>query len=80
MILPQDIAPERSLYVMGARIIEILKGITHDSIDPKQVFDVYNRNYGEHNLSYNYFLYALDWLFLLNLIDINENTKLVKCY
>ncbi|MGB8193822.1 MAG: ABC-three component system middle component 6 [Chitinophagaceae bacterium] len=79
MILPQDIAPEKSLYVMGARIIDILRKEPHDTVDPKKVYDVYNTLHLE-NITYNYFLYAFDWLYILNIIELTENNRLKKCF
>jgi hypothetical protein len=80
MILPQDILPEKSLYVMGSRIIQILNGEPHKTIDPKLVFDKYSLKHPETKITYNYFLYALDWLYLLNAIELTDNIRIKKCY
>lgn len=80
MILPQDIAPEKSMYVMGSRIIEILNREPHNVIDPKLVFDKYNQLHPETKITYNYFLYAIDWLYILNAIDITGSLGIKKCY
>ena len=79
MILPQDISPDKSLYVMGGRIIDILKKEPNEIVDPKYIFDKFLIIY-PNNITYNYFLYALDWLFILNAIQITENSKIRKCY
>lgn len=78
MILPTHINPNRSLYVIGSRIIEILK--LKKLIDPQELHILYINKYRDDTLNYNYFLYALDWLFLLQLIDINKNSKIKKCF
>jgi hypothetical protein len=80
MILPQDISPEKSLYVMGSRIIQILNCEPHKTIDPKLIFDKYSFNHPESKITYNYFLYALDWLYLLNAIELTDNIRIKKCY
>jgi hypothetical protein len=80
MILPQDIAPEKSLYVMGSRVLEILNSQPHNIVDPKIVFDKYIFLYEGSKITYNYFLYALDWLYLLNAIELTESIKIKKCY
>jgi hypothetical protein len=80
MILPQDITPEKSLYVMGARIIESFRSETNETIDPKYLFDLYIKKYSGIPITYNYFLYALDWLFVLNAIELTPNNRLKRCY
>jgi hypothetical protein len=80
MILPQDISPEKSMYVMGSRILHILNNEPHKVVDPKIIFDKYVLIHFETDLTYNYFLYALDWLYLLEAIELTENLKIKKCY
>jgi len=80
MILPQDISPEKSIYVMGGRILEILNNEPHKIVDPKLVYDKYIQTHSDIKITYNYFLYALDWLYLLNALELTENLKIKKCY
>lgn len=80
MILPQDISPEKSMYVMGSRIIQLLNKEPHNVVDPKKIFDKYNMIHPEVKITYNYFLYALDWLYILNAIELTENLGIKKCY
>jgi hypothetical protein len=80
MILPQDIAPEKSMYVMGSRILQILNKEPHKVVDPKLVYDKYTLLHSDTKITYNYFLYALDWLYLLNAVELTENIKIKKCY
>ena len=80
MILPQDIAPEKSMYVMGSRILQILNNEPHAVVDPKMIFDKYCIVHSETKITYNYFLYAIDWLFILNAIEITGNLGIKKCY
>lgn len=80
MILPQDTIPEKSIYVMGSRIIQILNKEPHNIIDPKIIYDKYTLIHPEIKISYNYFLYALDWLYILNAVDLTENLGIKKCY
>lgn len=80
MILPEDVMPNKSLYVIGSRIIEILKTHPHDYIEPKTLFDKYVARFPEARVSYNYFVYAIDWLFLIKAVDIGRNNSLQKCF
>jgi hypothetical protein len=80
MILPQDIIPEKSMFVMGSRILQILDKEPHNLIDPKIVYDKYISLHPEVKINYNYFLYALDWLYILNAIELTSNMRIKKCY
>lgn len=80
MLLPQDIAPEKSLYVIGGRIIEIFNVINRRTIDTKSLYNLYISEFTKDNLSFSYFLYALDWLFIIGFIDIYNNTKVKRCF
>ncbi|WP_149242603.1 ABC-three component system middle component 6 [Dyadobacter sp. 32] len=80
MILPQDTVPEKSMYVMGGRILDILQNEPFESVDPKYIFDKYVGKNPNIDITYNYFLYALDWLFILNAIEVTEKLKIKKCF
>ncbi len=80
MILPQDITPEKSMYVMGSRIIQLLNNEPHKVVDPKLVYDKYIITYPEVKITYNYFLYAVDWLYILDAVELTSNTGIKKCY
>ena len=80
MILPQDISPERSLYYLGYKVLDLLKLEKGTSSDPKNLYDRFLLLNPESRISFNYFLYALDWLYLLNLVQLNENVRLEKCF
>jgi len=80
MILPQDIAPDKSMYVMGSRILYILNNEPHKIVDPKIIYEKYIRLHYETQITYNYFLYALDWLYILNAIEMTDTLKIKKCY
>ncbi|MFK7983647.1 MAG: ABC-three component system middle component 6 [Saprospiraceae bacterium] len=79
MILPIDMNPNQSLYVIGSQIIKEL------SINPMGILDV-NILYGKVNesngkkLTFNQYLYGLDWLFLLGLIQMHNKTQIEKCF
>ena len=80
MLLPQDIAPEKSLYVIGGRIIAIFNVLNRRTIDTKSLYNLYISEFEKDNLSFSYFLYALDWLFIVGFIDIYNNTKVKRCF
>jgi hypothetical protein len=77
MILPREVKPEKSLYVIGAKVLKILDDYHLGIIDVHLLFEMFrNENKG---VSFNYFMYALDWLFIIDAIKLKE-TKIQKCF
>lgn len=79
MIIPIDIKPEKSLYVIGAKIMEVFNNESMGVIDIKILYEKFIKIYQE-NISFDYYLYALDWLFLIDLININKKSEVIKCF
>ena len=80
MIVPKNIQPERSLYAIGAAVIRVLEDSKTSIVDPEKVYESFVKNY-PIRISYSYFLYSLDWLFLIGLINLSEDTKKIqKCF
>lgn len=70
MILNFERDPKYSLYFIGAKILEILKKGTNETLD--SIYQQLNIVY-KNELSINYFYLALDWLFIIEKISINED-------
>jgi len=77
MIVSRDIHPERDFYYLGAKVIQILEESKTNTID---FFKTYSSLKEQENVSINLFVLTLDWLFLLRVIEKNENGDLVKCF
>jgi hypothetical protein len=77
MIVNRDISPERDLYYLGGRVIEILI-----STDGKEVdyFDLYEKTNKELNISVNLYTLVLVWLFMIGCIKNADNGVIVKCF
>jgi len=78
MILPYETTPDKSLYVIGAEIIKVFSNEQSSLIDIKILFDKINSP-RKKQLSFNYFLYALDWLYLEGLVTM-EQKYIRKCF
>lgn len=80
MITPRNIYPEKSLYAIGAAVVFVLKKNKTQEADPELIYKDFSSTY-PIKISYSYFTYSLDWLFLLGLIDLSEDkTKIKKCF
>lgn len=76
MILNQDIKPEKQAYYLGSRILSVLEATPSDSVSLIDVFEQVNQ---QEKVSYHAFSIAMNWLFLMGAVDLNERT-LIKCF
>lgn len=77
MIVNKDTRPEKKIYYLGGLLIEILgKYPVNSKLD---FFDIYSEFNSNKEITINLFSITLDWLFLLDLIKI-ENNKIIKCF
>jgi hypothetical protein len=76
MIIDRDMKPERQIYHLGGRLIEILREANEEKIEPLWAFELMNRREG---ISMNAFILTLDWLFILGIVDHQEG-RIVKCF
>ncbi|GAB3349334.1 hypothetical protein GCM10027566_05440 [Arachidicoccus ginsenosidivorans] len=77
MIINKHINPERDLYYLGGKLIEILGDSNPINID---YIDLYNQLNNEHHISINLFSLVLDWLFILGVIKKGKKGAIVKCF
>ncbi len=77
MIINKDINPERDLYYLGAKLIEVIADSSTDSID---FFDVYGKLKSSEKISVNLFTLTLDWLYIIGAIDKSKEGDIVRCF
>jgi len=74
MLLPKNILPENSIYYNGAFVLQVLqegKTLT--------MLDLYQNVKLKKNMSFPVFLLCLDWLYLINVIDLKGNGDVTLC-
>lgn len=76
MITGNNTNPENNVYNIGAKIIQVLKTYDQKSVDYFQVYNDLNKN---EDISFSLFSLALDWLFLIDVVDNNKG-HLKKCF
>lgn len=74
MILKKDINPEYSLYHVGSHILDVLIALDRESSFPR----LYENVYGKHKTAEGLFSLALDWLYLIDAIHLDEQGT-IKC-
>ncbi len=68
MILNQDNHPQRQLYYLGAKALEVLQS----NGGAGDFFDIYQELRQKEDISIKLFVLTLDWLYLLGAIKSNK--------
>lgn len=76
MIASKNTTPDKDIYYVGALVLEMLEEVDTNSVD---FFLVYSQVKSKYDLSMGIFSLALDWLFLLGVVD-SKKGKIIKCF
>ena len=68
--------PQDSLYVLGAELLKILK----DKNSKYTLFELYNIFIKIHSIELKQFILTLDWLFLINAVNITDDGFISICF
>jgi len=80
MITPRGTQPDKSLYAIGGGVIQSLKSFSKEDCAIDDVYRDFRKEY-PRDVSFSYFLYAIDWLFLLGLVEKSATpNKIKKCF
>lgn len=74
MLLPDNIHPENSIYYNGAFVIESLK--QNQKI---KLLDLYQEVKAKQSMSFSIFILCLDWLYLIDVVRINNLDEIELC-
>lgn len=77
MIVNKNTSPERDLYYLGGKVIEILDSSNKTEFEYFELYGSLNEN---HNISVNLFSLVLDWLFILGVIKKSKKGLLKRCF
>jgi hypothetical protein len=77
MIVNKNINPERDLYYLGGKVIEVLNSFTKNEIDYFDLFISVNKS---NKVSLNLYTLVLDWLFILGVIKKGNKGLIIKCF
>lgn len=75
MLIPDNIHPEQTIYFNGAYV---LKAIQKHRV--MNILDLFIETKNEQDMTMPVFVLCLDWLFLLNLIKLNDSGKVELCF
>ncbi len=74
MLIPDNIHPQQSIYYNGAFVLKTLQG--HKTQD---MLDLYANVKQKKNMTFPVFVLCLDWLFLLNVVILNDDGNIELC-
>ncbi|WP_434329359.1 ABC-three component system middle component 6 [Mycoplasma capricolum subsp. capricolum] len=74
MLLPDNIQPKLSVYYNASLILKTLS--QKSNLD---MIDLYASIKTLEDMPFNIFLLSLDWLYLINKIDINDQGVVLLC-
>ena len=77
MIVSKDIHPERDVYYLGAKVINIL---SNEISSTSNYLDVFEKLNNSENISIHLFVLVLDWLYLSGVVSGIENGRIIKCF
>lgn len=74
MLLPDNIHPEQSIYYNGAFVLQALR-----EQRVMDLLDLYLNTQKQKEMTMPVFVLCLDWLYLLNLVSLNEQGSVELC-
>ncbi len=74
MLVPDNIHPEQTIYFNGAFVLNAIQ-----KYRVMGMLDLYEQTKAEREMSMPVFVLCLDWLFLLNLVKLNDQSKVQLC-
>lgn len=74
MLIPDNIHPQQSIYYNGAFVLKTLQGQKIQGM-----LDLYANVKQQKSMTFPVFVLCLDWLFLLNLVILNNDGNIELC-
>jgi len=74
MLIPDNIHPEQTIYFNGAFVLKTIQ-----KLRVMDMLDLYIQTTSEREMSFPVFALCLDWLFLLDLVTLNDQGKVELC-
>lgn len=78
MIINTD-HPSLSIYRLGSELLSILTSSPLKEFDTLFLYDSF-KDKSSVDVSFGYFMLTLDWLYILDLVDLTDNGDIKKCF
>ncbi|HAN76754.1 MAG TPA: hypothetical protein DCQ31_02700 [Bacteroidales bacterium] len=77
MLLSTNIKPDKDVYYLGAKVIEILSEASSNKID---FFDTFHKLNSIEKISMSLYILTLDWLYIIGIVKQSNDKYLEKCF
>ena len=77
MIIQNTSSPLKSLYIIGGRVLMVLKSSEFGTMSPLALVEKYQEKF--ERVSFAYILYALDWLYITGSVELTEQGDISLC-
>ncbi len=77
MIIQNTSSPLKSLYIIGGRILMVLKSSELGTMSPLALLERYQEKF--ERVSFAYILYALDWLYITGCVELTKQGDISLC-
>jgi hypothetical protein len=74
MLLPDNIHPENTIYYNGAFVLQSLQNKNKQSL-----IELYQNVKQKRDMSFSVLILCLDWLYLIDLAEIDKNGEVKLC-
>ncbi|MCI5142635.1 MAG: hypothetical protein D3909_13125 [Candidatus Electrothrix sp. ATG1] len=74
MLIPDNVHPEQTIYFNGAFVLKTIQ--QHQTMD---MLELYLQTISEQNMTMPVFVLCIDWLYLLNLVTLNDKGVVELC-
>lgn len=79
MLLPDSIHPEQTIYFNGAMVLQTLHLQTPEREHSLDLLELFGNTRARLDISLPVFILCLDWLYLLNLVSVDEEGRIRLC-
>lgn len=77
MIIQNTSSPLKSLYIIGGRVLMVLKSSEFGTMSPLALVEKYQEKF--ERVSFAYILYALDWLYITGSVELTKQGDISLC-
>ncbi len=79
MIISNSIRPQNTIYYLGAKLIQCIQSQRSKILDSIILFENLQKLVPS-KVSFVQYMYTLNWLFLIDLVEINDKGDIVICF
>ncbi|WP_391595507.1 ABC-three component system middle component 6 [Yersinia aldovae] len=79
MILSNSLKPYQTIYYFGAKLLQCMRNEPSLVIDSLDLFEKFKKSLPV-KVTFAQFMYTLDWLYLLDLIELSQEGDIIVCF